>query len=118
MSEFINSLPEKLDTQVGERGVKLSGGQKQRIGIARSLYDDPEILVFDEGTSSLDNETEHEIINSILRLKISKTIIIIAHRLTTIKNCDKIFLMDQGKIIDEGNFEILQNKHASLNFIS
>ena len=114
--EFINSLPDKLNTKVGERGIKLSGGQKQRIGIARSLYENPDILVFDEGTSSLDNITENEIINGILKLKGLKTIIIIAHRLSTIKNCDNIILMENGRIIDEGNFDYLFSKHKLLNF--
>ncbi len=114
--EFINSLPDQLNTKVGERGIKLSGGQKQRIGIARSLYDNPDILVFDEGTSSLDNITENEIINSILKLKGLKTIIIIAHRLSTIKNCDNIILMENGRIIDEGSFDYLFSKHKLLNF--
>ena len=114
--EFINSLPDQLNTKVGERGIKLSGGQKQRIGIARSLYDNPDILVFDEGTSSLDNITENEIINGILKLKGLKTIIIIAHRLSTIKNCDNIILMENGRIIDEGSFDYLFSKHKLLNF--
>ncbi len=97
--DFVKSLPEGLDTQIGERGVRLSGGQRQRIGIARALYYNPEILVFDEATSALDNETEKTIMESIEHLKGQKTLIIIAHRLTTIEKCDIVFRVENGKII-------------------
>ena len=99
LEEFVSELENGLDTQIGERGVKLSGGQKQRIGIARALYRDPDILFFDEATSSLDNETEKSIMDSILRLHGKKTMIIIAHRLSTIESCDHIYRIDNGKII-------------------
>lgn len=115
--DFVQNLPNALNTFVGERGIKLSGGQKQRIGIARSLYDNPDLLVFDEGTSSLDNLTENEIINSILNLKGQKTIIIIAHRLTTIENCDNIFLLEKGVIKDQGKYTELIKKHELLSFV-
>ena len=114
---LLKILPNALNTFVGERGIKLSGGQKQRIGIARSLYDNPELLVFDEGTSSLDNLTENEIIKSILNLKGQKTIIIIAHRLTTIKNCDNIFLLEKGVVKDQGRYSELIKKHELLSFV-
>ena len=94
IKDFVKSLPEGLDTMVGERGVRLSGGQRQRIGIARALYDDPEILVLDEATSALDNETETAVMEAIDNLMGRKTLIIIAHRLTTLRNCQKIFKVE------------------------
>ena len=98
LKEFVELLPDQLDTSVGERGVRLSGGQRQRIGIARALYHNPEILFMDEATSALDNETEKEIMKAIDGLKGEKTLIIIAHRLTTIENCDIIFEISKGKL--------------------
>ena len=103
LKDFINSLPEGLNTVVGERGVRLSGGQRQRIGIARALYHNPEIIFLDEATSALDNDTEKEIMKAIDRLKGEKTLIIIAHRLSTIENCDIVFKVDQGKILSINN---------------
>ncbi|RKD23176.1 ABC transporter [Ammoniphilus oxalaticus] len=106
LKEFVQSLPNQLDTAVGERGVRLSGGQRQRVGIARALYHNPEILFMDEATSALDNQTEAEIMKAIDGLKGEKTLIIIAHRLSTIKNCDIIFTMSQGKLVSvENKFE-------------
>lgn len=96
--DFVKTLPEGLDTQIGERGVRLSGGQRQRIGIARALYHNPSILVLDEATSALDNETEKSIMESIDNLRGQKTMIIIAHRLTTIENCDCVYRVENGKI--------------------
>lgn len=98
LDEFVKSLPDRLDTMVGERGVRLSGGQRQRIGIARALYDNPEILVLDEATSALDSETESAVMEAIDRLAGSKTLIIIAHRLSTISNCDYVFKIEEGQI--------------------
>lgn len=98
--DFIETLPEGLDTIVGDRGVRLSGGQRQRIGIARALYHDPEILVLDEATSALDNETETAVMESIEHLQGSKTMIIIAHRLTTIRNADIIYEVADGKVTE------------------
>ena len=100
LDEFVRSLPQGLDTEVGERGVRLSGGQRQRIGIARALYDDPEILVLDEATSALDNETEKAVMEAIEHLHGKKTMIIIAHRLTTIKNCEHVFKVENGKVFE------------------
>lgn len=97
LADFVRSIPEGLDTVVGEKGVKLSGGQRQRIGIARALYNDPEILVMDEATSALDNETEKGVMEAIDSLSGKKTIIIVAHRLTTIINCDYIYEMKKGE---------------------
>ncbi len=101
LAGFVKSLPDGLDTQIGERGVKISGGQRQRIGIARALYTNPSVLVFDEATSALDSETETAIIESINKLHGSKTLIIIAHRLSTIEGCDEVYRVDGGKIVRE-----------------
>lgn len=101
LDEFIKTLPEGLDTTIGERGIRLSGGQRQRIGIARSLYDDPDVLIMDEATSALDNDTEAAIIESVNRLHGKKTLVIIAHRLQTIENCDMIYRVEDGKIMRE-----------------
>jgi len=98
MEEYVRSLPEGLDTVIGDRGVRLSGGQRQRIGIARALYHDPELLVFDEATSALDNDTEAAIMDAINSLKGRKTMVIIAHRLKTIENCDLLYKVENGKI--------------------
>ncbi|MBR4573750.1 MAG: ABC transporter ATP-binding protein [Lachnospiraceae bacterium] len=100
MDEYVRSLPDGLDTMVGERGVRLSGGQRQRIGIARALYGDPEILVLDEATAALDSETEAAVMEAIDRFRGRKTMLIIAHRLTTIKNCRIIFKVGDKKIVD------------------
>ena len=110
LGELIKNLSEGLETIVGEKGIRLSGGQQQRIGIARALYRDPEILILDEATSSLDQQTEKKIIESIQLLKRKKTLIIITHRLSTVKGCDKIFFVDKGKITKQGSpSEILSN---------
>jgi ABC-type multidrug transport system fused ATPase/permease subunit len=97
--ELIESLPDGLNTQLGERGLRISGGQKQRIGIARALYRNAPILIFDEATSALDNETESEIVSAIRSLKGTRTMIVIAHRLSTIKHCDRIVELKNGQII-------------------
>lgn len=98
MKEFVEQLPDKLDSQIGERGVRISGGQRQRLGIARALYHDPELLIFDEATSALDNDTETAIMEAIDTLHGQKTMVIIAHRLRTIENCDMIYEVKDGKI--------------------
>jgi ATP-binding cassette, subfamily B, bacterial PglK len=105
LQEYIDQLPIGLDTIVGERGVRISGGQKQRIGIARALYNNPEVLVLDEATSSLDIETEKKVIDVITDLIGEKTIIIISHRFSAIKNCKNIYRLDSGKVIQTGNFD-------------
>ena len=102
-----NELPEGYKTIVGERGVRLSGGQRQRIGIARALYYDPAVLVFDEATSALDNITEAAVMDAIDNIMGTKTIIIIAHRLTTVKKCDAIYFMEKGKVIAQGTYDEL-----------
>lgn len=98
LEEFVKTLPDGLDTQIGERGVRLSGGQRQRIGIARALFTDPEIIILDEATSALDNETEAAIMDAINALHGKKTLVIIAHRLTTIEECDIVYRVKNGKI--------------------
>lgn len=109
LKEFVERLPEGLDTKIGERGVRLSGGQRQRIGIARALYTNPDILVLDEATSALDNETEAAVMESIEHLLGHKTMIIIAHRITTVRNCDVIYRVDKGNI-EEVTYEQLQTE--------
>ena len=101
LDEFVRGLPEGLDTSIGERGIRISGGQRQRIGIARALFEDPEVLVLDEATSALDNETEAAIMDSINRLHGRKTLIIIAHRLQTIEKCDMVYRVENGKATRE-----------------
>tara|TARA_B110000003_G_scaffold271220_1_gene305025 strand:- start:8485 stop:10227 length:1743 start_codon:yes stop_codon:yes gene_type:complete len=109
LQEFVSTLPEGLDTFVGESGVRLSGGQRQRIGIARALYNNPSVLVLDEATSSLDLKTESGVMDAIKTLHGQKTILIIAHRLSTVKDCDYIYKLEDGAITDQGSsFEMLR----------
>ncbi len=105
LKEVINNLPEGINTNIGERGVKLSGGQKQRIAIARALYNKREILIMDEATSALDNNTEKEIIDEIRKLKGKVTMVVIAHRLTTLQHCDEIYEISNGRISEKYNYE-------------
>ena len=107
LSELVNSLPEKLDTMIGENGVRLSGGQRQRLGLARVLYRDPKILVFDEATSSLDVESEKKITDEIMKFSGKRTMIIVSHRINTIKDCDIIYYLKNGQIVDSGNYSQL-----------
>ena len=113
LSKFIGQLPQGLDTNVGENGIHLSGGQRQRIGIARALYKDPKILILDEATSYLDSETEHEINQAIESLRGNKTLIIIAHRLSTVRRCDQLVFMDNGRVSGVGTFEELTANNRS-----
>lgn len=110
---IISDLPNGYQTIVGERGIRLSGGERQRVGIARALYHDPEVLVLDEATSSLDGITESVVLEAVNNVAKLKTIIIIAHRLTTVKNCDIIYLIDKGKIVTQGTYDELMNSSAS-----
>jgi ATP-binding cassette, subfamily B, bacterial PglK len=104
---IVKELPNGYNTKIGERGVRLSGGQKQRIGIARALYHDPGVLVLDEATSALDGATEKAVFEAIKNIAETKTLIIIAHRLTTVKNCDVVFILDRGEILGEGKYNKL-----------
>ena len=110
LKEFIQGLPNGLDSIVGERGVKFSGGQRQRIAIARALYENPDILVLDEATSALDNETESAVMEAIDALQGRKTLIIVAHRLTTIRNCDVIYEVKDGIAVRRKKDEVLVGK--------
>ena len=103
-------LPRGYDTTVGERGVRLSGGQRQRIGIARALYHDPELLVLDEATSALDNVTEQAVMEAVHNLGRRKTIIVIAHRLKTVRACDTIVLLENGEVVAQGRFDDLADR--------
>ena len=107
LDEFVKTLPEGLDTGIGERGIRLSGGQRQRIGIARALYYDPEVLILDEATSALDNESEFAVAQSLHHLSEGRTTITIAHRLSSIKNSDRILVLTDQGITEEGNHESL-----------
>ena len=111
LTEFINTLPQGLDTFVGERGVQLSGGQQQRIGIARALYRNVDLLVLDEATSSLDGLTERSIVQAIYDFSATKTLVIIAHRLNTVKGCNIIYLLDKGQVIDQGSYHDLLKRN-------
>ena len=111
LEELLQQMPEGVKTMVGERGIRLSGGQRQRIGIARALYHQREILVLDEATSALDNETEKLVSEAIDSLVGTKTLIIIAHRLSTVEHCDRIYLLDKGRIVRSGSYQevVLEN---------
>ena len=98
MDDFIHELPDNIDSSIGERGIKLSGGQQQRVAIARALYNKPEVMIFDEATSSLDTNSEKAIQKTIYSFKGKQTLIIIAHRLTTIEDCDKVIWLEKGRI--------------------
>lgn len=109
---IVTDMPDGYETRVGERGVRLSGGQRQRIGIARALYRDPSVLVLDEATSALDTLTEKAVMESVQALSHQKTIIMIAHRLSTVRPCDRIFMLDRGKLVEQGSYEeLLKTSH-------
>ena len=107
---FVDGLPEGVQTFVGERGVRLSGGQRQRIGIARALYRDPQVLVLDEATSALDSQTEREVMAAVNSLHGAKTLIIVAHRLSTVAECDLLFRLEGGRVIQSGTFAEVTNE--------
>jgi ABC-type multidrug transport system fused ATPase/permease subunit len=102
LDEFIAGQPDGVNTFVGERGVRLSGGQRQRIGIARALYHDPPVLVLDEATSALDVPTEAEVMKAVAALQNSKTIVIVAHRLSTVEQCDRLYRLEGGRVVHAG----------------
>lgn len=121
LHEFVcNDLPQKYNTTIGERGVRLSGGQRQRVGIARALYHNPQVLILDEATSALDNNTEKQLMNEIKKLGKNITIVMIAHRLSTVKECNSIILLEKGKLKGQGTFEELskinENFRSMLNY--
>jgi ABC-type multidrug transport system fused ATPase/permease subunit len=102
LDRLLETLPQGLDTMLGERGVRLSGGERQRVGIARALYHDPAVLVLDEATSSLDNDTERGVMDAVNALHGSKTIIIVAHRLSTVADCHRLYQLERGRVVEEG----------------
>jgi ABC-type multidrug transport system fused ATPase/permease subunit len=109
---IVSELPNGYHTLVGERGLRLSGGQRQRIGIARALYHEPKVIIMDEATSALDNMTELAVMDAVHNLDRSTTVILIAHRLTTVRDCDHIYLLDHGKVIGEGSYDELSTTHS------
>ena len=117
LEDFIAELPEGIDTKVGESGIKLSGGQKQRLAIARAMLRKSSIILFDESTSSLDNISQNQIKKSIDNIKGKSTVVIVAHRLSTIKNVDKIFFLENGVIVDSGTFDELFKRNKKFKTI-
>jgi ABC-type multidrug transport system fused ATPase/permease subunit len=109
---LLNTLPQGLDTVVGERGVRLSGGQRQRIGVARALYRHPPLLILDEATSALDGVTEQLVMADIQRQRQDQTLMVIAHRLATIRHCDQILLLNEGRVAEIGSWEELEQRSA------
>jgi ABC-type multidrug transport system fused ATPase/permease subunit len=107
LHHFVVGLSNGYNTVIGDRGIRLSGGQRQRIGIARALYDDPDLLVLDEATSALDNVTENAVFEALQALAGQKTIVMVAHRLTTVRGCDLICVMEQGRIVERGSYDAL-----------
>jgi len=114
LEKLVNSLPNKLETVVGNRGIKLSGGERQRIAIARAIYNKPLILILDEATSALDIDNENKILDEIYENKKDKTILIISHRNNTVKNCDMIYVMENGRIVDNGKFDDVMKRNSFL----
>ncbi|MBU46982.1 MAG: multidrug ABC transporter ATP-binding protein [Flavobacteriales bacterium] len=113
LDEFVSDLPNGIDTRVGERGVQLSGGQRQRVGIARALYNNADVLIFDEATSALDSITEKHIMDAIHDFSGRKTIVMIAHRITTVEQCDIIYLIEDGEVADQGNYIDLSSRNKT-----
>ena len=112
INNFIeNQLAKKYETIVGERGIRLSGGQRQRVRIARAFYRKPKILILDEATNALDTVTEEKVIQSLKNLSNSLTVILVSHRISVLRNCDKIILVEDKKIADEGNYEYLEKNN-------
>ena len=116
--DFVESLPNKIHTLIGESGSRLSGGQRQRIGIARSLYKTSEVLILDEATSALDSKTEDKVMESLSDLRIDLTVLIIAHRVTTLSNCDKIFLIRNKTFEDMGSYDEFINSSVGKSFLN
>ena len=113
LQDLIDDLPHGLDTEAGERGMRLSGGQRQRIGIARALYRNPILLVLDEATSALDNQTERKITETIDSLHGEVAVVVVAHRLSTVRHCDRLIFMEHGKVVDQGSFDEVRRANAT-----
>lgn len=118
VDEFIRSLPEGFETIVGERGVKLSGGQRQRLGIARALYNDPAVLVFDEATSALDGMTEEAVMEAVRTLSATRTIVLVAHRMRTVEACDRLFVLDHGRLVAQGSYAELYKQSPEFRLLT
>jgi ATP-binding cassette, subfamily B, bacterial PglK len=118
LQEFVDQLPDGLETTVGERGVRVSGGQRQRVAIARALYRRPSVLIFDEGTSALDNATEALLMDAIERLRGRHTIILVAHRLSTVRNCDRIVFLEHGRMTGLGTYDDLRTTNAGFRALA
>ena len=112
LNEFIENLPNKFDTLIGENGVRLSGGQKQRLAISRALLKNPPILILDEATSALDTESEKKVQKAIEMLMKDRTALVIAHRLSTVQNADKIIVIDKGRVVEKGNHKNLYEQNG------
>jgi ABC-type bacteriocin/lantibiotic exporter with double-glycine peptidase domain len=110
LGNFLEQTPNGLETKIGTDGLKLSGGQKQRIGIARAVLSRPRLLILDEATSSLDGQAEYEVTEAINSIKFSTSVLMIAHRLSTVREADKVLYLDAGKVITEGTFEEVRNR--------
>ena len=115
LDEYVSKLPDGINSLVGERGAQISGGQRQRLGIARALFTKPKLLILDEATSALDGKTEADISNSILELRGDVTVVMIAHRLSTVRNADKVIYMSEGKILATGTFDEVRNQIPDFN---
>jgi subfamily B ATP-binding cassette protein MsbA len=113
-ADFIKETENSYEQHIGDKGVKVSGGQRQRIAIARELFKEPQILIFDEATSALDTDSENKIQKSILNMIGKRTIVIIAHRLSTMRNCDYIYVLNEGRVAEEGSFNMLYSNNNSL----
>lgn len=118
LHDFVSNLPDGYNTVVGERGVRLSGGQRQRIGIARALYHDPSVLILDEATSALDNVTEEAVFQAIKNVMGKKTVIMIAHRISTVRECDTIFVLEKGRIVSQGSYQELLGSSAQFQALA
>ncbi|WP_051358076.1 ABC transporter ATP-binding protein [Rubidibacter lacunae] len=118
LDKFVSDLPDGLDTVVGDRGVRLSGGQRQRIGIARALYRDPQVLVLDEATAALDNQTEASVMEAVEQLRGERTIVVIAHRLSTVKRCDRLYFLAGGRIVDCGTYTELCQRNEQFQTLA
>jgi ATP-binding cassette, subfamily B, bacterial PglK len=118
LADYVRSLEEGLDSLIGERGIRISGGQRQRIGIARALYGRPSLLVMDEATSALDNRTEREFIQAVERLRLGATVVVVAHRLSTVRNCDYLYVLDRGRVVDHGSYTSLQLRSTAFRDIA
>ncbi len=118
LEDFVSSLPLGIDTEIGEEGIRLSGGQRQRIGIARALYHNPEVLVMDEATAALDPQTEHFFVEALEKLREKHTIIMIAHRMSSVRNCEVLFLMEEGKITGQGSYQSLVEENRAFRAVA